>query len=151
MTFIKGYKMTEEHKKKIGESNKKKLTEYFLTVKGKKLAINHSKKMLGRKLSEEHKEKIKLNTPIGFKHANWKGEGASYSSKHIWITKELGKPNYCEHCERTDKKKYEWANKDHKYRRKNEDYLRLCTSCHRNYDYKNNLSKKGGRKIKTKI
>jgi hypothetical protein len=57
-----------------------------------------------------------------------------------------GKPSKCEHCEREDKKKYEWANIDHKYARKIEDYIRLCTSCHRLYDIKYNGYQKNGNK-----
>lgn len=68
------------------------------------------------------------------KNLNWKGEEASYRSKHAWVRRYKGTPSKCEHCGRTDKKKYEWANIDHKYRRKLEDYIRLCTSCHRKYD-----------------
>ena len=35
---------------------------------------------------------------------------------------------------KTDEKKYEWSNKDHKYSLKREDWQRLCTSCHIKYD-----------------
>lgn len=35
-------------------------------------------------------------------------------------------------------RQYQWANKDHKYRRVLEDYMRLCASCHQKYDIKNN-------------
>lgn len=83
-------------------------------------------------------------------HHNWKGDAVGYSAKHMWMSKKAGQPRYCEHCKRTNKKKYEWANKDHKYRRKITDYLRLCTSCHRKYDYENHLSDKGNRYGSTK-
>jgi len=145
--------MSEEHKKKIGSTNKKRLKKHFSTQKGKLQAQQHSLKMSGRKLSEEHKKKIKNSSPKGIEHFAWKGEKASYSSKHIWVRTILGAPKYCEICKRTDKKKYEWANNDHKYKRRIEDYMRLCTSCHRKYDYKNHLSDKGsgGGTIKNKI
>jgi hypothetical protein len=68
----------------------------------------------------------------------WKGEKAGKKAKHEWISVNYGKPNYCEHCKRTDRKKYEWANIDHKYRRVIEDFIRLCVSCHRKYDYEYN-------------
>lgn len=68
----------------------------------------------------------------------WKGDAVGYSSVHRWIEKHLGSPRKCEECKRTDKKKYEWANKDHKYRRVIGDYRRLCTSCHRKHDIKIN-------------
>ena len=66
---------------------------------------------------------------------NWKGDKVSYVSLHTWVSRHLGRPKKCVSCGRTDKKKYEWANKDHKYRRNLKDYIRLCTSCHRKYDF----------------
>ena len=57
---------------------------------------------------------------------------------HRRIETLYGKPKYCEICKRSDKKKYEWANKDHKYSMNIEDWMRLCTSCHRKYDIKHN-------------
>ena len=42
-------------------------------------------------------------------------------------------------CGTETAKKFEWANIDHKYRRVLEDFIRMCTSCHRKYDYENNL------------
>lgn len=73
---------------------------------------------------------------------NWKGEATGYSGKHSWIYRVKGNKRICEHCGRTDKKKYEWANIDHKYRRVLSDYKRLCTSCHRIYDLENGLIEK---------
>lgn len=75
----------------------------------------------------------------GKNHPAWKGNNATYRSIHDFIINNFGEPKYCEHCKRTDKKKYEWASKDHKYTRNIKDYQRLCTSCHRRYDYKNNI------------
>lgn len=66
----------------------------------------------------------------------WKGEDALYETKHRWVSNHKGRPQFCEHCKRTDRKKYEWANIDNKYRRVLDDYIRLCTSCHRKYDYR---------------
>ena len=82
--------------------------------------------------------------PIGESHPNWKDEEAGYVAKHTKIRKILGKATECVHCKRTDRKKYEWANKDHKYSRNIEDYISLCCSCHRKYDYENNNMRKGG-------
>ena len=80
----------------------------------------------------------------GENHPRWKGDRAGYVAIHLWITKLKGRPSKCEHCGSTNKKKYEWANVDHEYRRVLEDYIRLCTSCHRQHDYKNGLSVIGG-------
>lgn len=68
----------------------------------------------------------------------WKGDKVSYSGLHQWLNRQLGKPKKCEECGTIEKRKYEWANIDHKYRRNLEDYIRMCTSCHRKYDMKNN-------------
>lgn len=66
----------------------------------------------------------------------WKGEKAGYSSKHKWVGKNKQKKHKCEHCGTEVAKRYEWANIDHKYRRKIEDYIELCCSCHYKYDRK---------------
>lgn len=92
----------------------------------------------GRKLSEEWKHKIGISNK-GDKQWNWKGENVS---PHEWIKKKLGKPNYCEHCKRSDKRCYDWSNKDHKYRKVLEDWQRLCRSCHMKFDFKFNNRRK---------
>ena len=57
------------------------------------------------------------------------------SAVHYWMNVNFGKPKKCDNCGTTDENKvYEWANKDHKYRRKRGDFKRLCRSCHRKYD-----------------
>ena len=73
------------------------------------------------------------------KKLSWKGGSVGYGQLHRWIDLKLGKPKFCDQCKSTKKKKYEWANIDHKYKRNLKDWKRLCTSCHRNYDYKNHL------------
>ena len=61
-----------------------------------------------------------------------------YGGVHDWVRANKGKPQVCEHCGKIKKEgKIEWANTDHKYKRKLEDYISLCTSCHRKYDKKN--------------
>ena len=75
----------------------------------------------------------------GEKSNVWKGDKADYTSKHQDITRKFGKPKKCEVCGTDDpNKKYEWANKDHKYSRNKEDYIRMCVKCHRKYDIENN-------------
>jgi hypothetical protein len=75
---------------------------------------------------------------LGRNHHNWKGKNAVKISIHEWVIRRRGRPKYCEHCHKTDKKKYEWANKNHLYKRILKQYIRLCTSCHRKYDYEFN-------------
>lgn len=106
-----------------------------------KISKNNARHMLGKHHSKETKEKNRiahLGKNIGELHWNWKGTDAKLISKHTWIAERYGSPKYCEHCKSIKKKKYEWANVDHEYSRKKEDYIRLCTSCHRKYDYKFN-------------
>ena len=91
-----------------------------------------------KKISEANKRSYERGVKLGFQlkdeHWNWKGNDVGYSGVHHWIREMLGKPMKCEHCGRTDKKKYEWANKNHKYRRNVDDWMRLCTKCHIKYD-----------------
>jgi hypothetical protein len=83
----------------------------------------------GRKMSEEQKKFISsTNTK------KWE----ELKCIHYKIEKKLGTPKYCEHCKKTDKKVYDWSNKDHKYSSKIKDWQRLCRSCHLKYDYKFN-------------
>lgn len=78
--------------------------------------------------------KRKVITNSGKNHYNWKGDNVGYFAVHAWIYKWKGTPKKCENCGSTTKKKYEWANIDHKYRRILEDYIRMCTPCHHAYD-----------------
>ena len=101
---------TKEHKKKIGDK-----------LRGHpNYLINHSAKTM-RQIS------LKMG-----------GTGeAGYRAVHLWVQKWKGIPKKCESCGTEKAKKYEWANIDHKYCRVLEDYIRMCTSCHRKYDYNN--------------
>ncbi len=100
-----------------------------------------------KKISIAKTGKKQIRTEIGKKSfsqktkgANnylWKGEKVSYLALHSWVSRWKGKPSKCEVCGTETAKKYEWANIDHKYRRVLEDYLRMCTRCHRNYDKDN--------------
>lgn len=103
----------------------------------------YSKNKIGFLHTKKTKKRM-AQAQLGEKHHFWKGEKAGYASKHEWVERKLGKPKYCEHCKKTDKKKYEWSNKDHKNRRIISDWQRLCNGCHKKFDYKfNNRTKKG--------
>jgi hypothetical protein len=69
------------------------------------------------------------------KHPGWKGDKVGYHGIHKWIGRHLGKPNKCDICGTEKSKKFEWASKNHEYKRIKSNWLRLCTKCHRNYDY----------------
>ena len=148
-------KLTEEHKRKLSESHKGKIP-WNKGLKGSQVAWNKGLKgyLKGRKItwadkiSEGKKKSDKSRKASqsaakkmheanrGKRSHRWKGEDAGYGPKHWWVSHNRGKPKKCEHCGISDPKlKYEWANMDHKYRRKLEDYIRLCVRCHRKYDY----------------
>lgn len=93
------------------------------------------------------KNKVLIGRPKGEDHHGWKGENAGYNSIHRWVDREKGSPKKCEHCGTESAKAYDWANIDHKYKRNLDDYIRLCRSCHRRYDYENGLSKPRQRKL----
>lgn len=145
--YAEGSIRTYEEKKRISKFFKGRVSPF----KGKK----HSQEVC-EMISELHKgnkynlgthrlkeTKVKIgNAQRGEKNKNWMGDFVGYHALHSWIQRKLGTPNYCEHCKKTDKLKYEWANKEHSYKRVVEDYIRLCTSCHRKYDYQFNSRKK---------
>lgn len=69
------------------------------------------------------------------------GQEATIEPIHTWIKRRKPKPTRCEHCRRKigdGYKRIELANKDHKYNRNINDYMFLCTPCHRKYDIKHN-------------
>src|SRR3990167_3947508 len=88
---------------------------------------------VNKPLSESHKIKIR-NANLGELGNNWQGNDVGYHGVHHWVKKHFGKPLKCEHCGTTTARKFEWANKDHKYKRIRADFVRLCTTCHRKYD-----------------
>lgn len=69
-------------------------------------------------------------------HWNWRGDDVGYSGLHTWVKKKLGFPNRCEICG-TEGGILDWANKDHKYKRNLDDWIRLCKKCHFRYDLEN--------------
>lgn len=148
---LKGRKhglMTQEHKDAIRRclTGRKRSGDPKNWKHTKKTKIKMRMSQLGKKQSSEHirKRVEKLigqkRTSEGKNHWNWKDGDIGKKAKHDRIEKLLGKPNYCEHCKKSDKKRYHWSNKDHKYSCKLQDWQRLCASCHKKYDLRyNNL------------
>lgn len=77
---------------------------------------------------------IKRTGASGESNHSWKGDEVGYSGIHKWVERQRGNPEKCEFCGTTTASKFEWANLDHEYERDLDDYVRLCTSCHRRYD-----------------
>lgn len=90
-----------------------------------------------RKMSESH---------MGAKNPRWKGENASFVSKHIVIHNRYGKADKCENLDCKYPRKdargrmmmkpalYNWANLSGYYHRDMNDWVKLCVSCHRQFD-----------------
>lgn len=93
----------------------------------------------GSKHSEAAKSLVSqsLIGKIGPQARRWKGDAAGYVAKHLWLVKHFGKADRCENQKCTFKfpRRYEWANLTGDYKRLRSDWIRLCPSCHRLYDY----------------
>lgn len=100
----------------------------------------HSHHLKGTKLPDWWIKNISNGQKKGEHNPLWKGDDASYSSKHKWVVKFYGNPVKCEDCGVLGKKNagnkwtIQWANISKKYFRKLEDYKGLCTHCHKNFD-----------------
>lgn len=131
-------------KSKIGHSpwNKGiKAPKISLALKGRKLTDEWKNKIrisnTGKKRSLESIKKSSMKTRRENAY-QWKGDDVGYNALHIWVRKEFGQPKKCEHCQKDNLtgKSIHWANKTGLYKRDISDWLRLCVSCHRLYDYK---------------
>lgn len=121
-------------------------------LRTKKHCDNISKALKGKKLSKKHIKSIvdsHKGKNLGEDSPRWKGDKVGVGALHSWVVRRKGKPIKCQFCGELPKKAFpkriQWANKDHKYRRKLNDFIGLCVSCHRNYDYKNHLSNIGSK------
>lgn len=76
----------------------------------------------------------KVPSTTGELNHTWKGDEVGYRALHSWVERNLGRPQKCEHCGDTNKKRYHWANKSREYKRELSDWLRLCVACHKKYD-----------------
>lgn len=89
---------------------------------------------LGKKTGIIPKTAFKSEDLLGKKHPKWKGNNVGYIALHDWVKRKLGRPCECVYCGEREKQ-LDWANIDHKYKRQLEDYISLCRSCHRKYDF----------------
>jgi hypothetical protein len=141
----KGKKMSKKTKKRLSESCKKTYKEGRVHgMKGK----NHtqetkkriSKSKSGVKCKEETKEKMrKAHRRRKHLYKCWKGNDVTYNTLHWWIRNNYGSATKCENpeCKRRGKR-YEWALiKGKKYKKNINNYIQLCSDCHRKYDRKN--------------
>lgn len=110
----------------------------------RKISMAHTGKIQGPH-SEEHKEKISIALKKATAHVRNKKDCPDYiyQSAHKWMQRKYGKPQLCENCPRTVPPEgkglkvdyFHRANKSGKYLKDRSDWQRLCSICHRNYDY----------------
>ena len=72
------------------------------------------------------------NQPRGEKSPSWKGDKAGLSALHIWVKKNLIKPQTCQDCNQP--KPLDLANISQEYKRDLSDWEWLCRSCHMKKD-----------------
>src|SRR5579859_2916898 len=78
---------------------------------------------------------VKKDSRITGKNAyQWKEKDFTMTALHNWVKKQLGKPLKCDFCGTIDGE-FQWANKSQFYKRELSDWLRLCISCHKLYDF----------------
>lgn len=136
----KGQKMTDEQKAKISKGNlgKVRSKEDRQKLSLSRMGDKNPKYWLGKKRSEETKLKISnsVSKLRGEQASAWKGDKAGYSALHYWIAKELGKPKLCSNCgfSSNNGRQFHRANISYEYRRKTDDWARLCVKCHMAYD-----------------
>lgn len=71
--------------------------------------------------------------PKGSDSPLWKGDNLKYNSAHIIVSKIKPKPEECTRCGSTYGR-LELANLDGNYNRDPDNYIWLCTKCHRKMD-----------------
>jgi len=77
----------------------------------------------------------------GENNHNWKGDSVKYMGLHSWLKRNFGNLPYCEKCNLQGSKQngrwnIQWALiKGCKYERKRENFIGLCVSCHKFYDF----------------
>ena len=134
---LTGRKKTYKNKETKARAISNLVRGYWL---GKKMSDNDRKNMslahIGNTLSEEARRKISIANS-GKKSHLWRGDKAGLVGMHLWVKKHKGKAT--EYKCKCGKQARHWANKKHDYKRNLDDYFPLCVSCHKKYDFENNL------------
>lgn len=94
--------------------------------------------------SPEYWEKLRARPPVlrGAEHPNWKGDDAGYVSLHMWVSRHKTRTGVCSVCGQHREPKpggfrkvaTEWANVSGEYHRDLDDFVEMCTSCHKKHD-----------------
>lgn len=65
-------------------------------------------------------------------HFKWKGDNVGYFALHTWVVRKKGKALICSKC--GTNKNVQWANISHEYKREVNDFVEMCSKCHRAFD-----------------
>ena len=137
--------------KKMGRKKGFKHSEKTRNTISKFLKGKHNSPKTQFKKGQQPSELARKNSRLSNTGKNnyfWKGENASYHAFHNWLHRNFGKANHCEHCGLNEilggkKRWFDWAlKKGFKHNHDRDNYLMLCRSCHRKYDYTNETGKK---------
>lgn len=113
-----------------------KLGRKFSPETRAKMSASHmgNTNALGKKYSQAFKNATAARM-MAEANLRWAGDAIGYSGLHTWISRLYGPASRCENrsCEGKGKR-YEWANISGEYRRDRNDFLELCSSCHRRWD-----------------
>jgi hypothetical protein len=129
MAFKQGHKKIEGSGMPFGYKHRPESIEKMRLAR-----LGKTSPRKGATQSEETKKKLS-DINKWDKHPQWKGDNASIRTIHTWVVKWKGKADHCEKCGTKDAKAYDWSNVDHKYRRVLDDFISMCRSCHKKYDY----------------
>ena len=134
--------MPQEHRDKISFALKGRMPKFIPDNTGRKHTPEHTAKWKEARIkkdnfkwghhSKEAKEKIAAS--------NWKGDNIGYAGLHTWVRRTLGTPQTCVFCHKFGKRKYHWSNISGKYKRRVDDWQRLCVPCHSKFDRSRNLT-----------
>ena len=126
--------MSKEGRDRLAEIGRKKMNSW----------TQEQRKERYLKTVKTRKEKGNYTGQLGkFKELiyAWKGDEASYSSKHKWIRKHWAKTGICENCGnspkpfKNGKTGTQWHSKNHDYNREDRTtWLEVCKRCHNKLD-----------------
>lgn len=124
--------LSEETKEKIRKSRLGR--RWSEEVKNKMRKPHPS--MIGNQNAKGNKPNITAftsETTKGKNNTNWKGDGVGYGALHSWIKRNFGRPDKCEECGSDNVKSYygHWHNLNKKYNRDRMDWMFICAKCHR--------------------
>ena len=69
----------------------------------------------------------------GENNAAWKGDGASYSAIHNWLSRWMPLTGRCSRCGESGRITHR-ANLSGEYKRDLNDFAEMCVPCHKNHD-----------------